>query len=113
VVTAPIGRQGRHGGRVKLASGRQPLPARTEVTLLEKRVTLALVEARLSRGRAHQVRAHLAHLGIPVRGDPIYGEAEADIGLRLHAWAISLLHPLTARPLRIEAPLPAWARRRS
>ena len=113
VVTAPIGRQGRHGGRVKLASGRQPLPARTAVTLLEKRVTLALVEARLSRGRAHQVRAHLAHLGIPVRGDPIYGEAEADIGLRLHAWAISLLHPLTARPLRIEAPLPAWARRRS
>jgi 23S rRNA pseudouridine1911/1915/1917 synthase len=113
VVTVPIGRRGRRGGRVKLASGRQPLPARTEVTLLEAREIFALVEARLSRGRAHQVRAHLAHLGIPVRGDPIYGEAEAEVGLRLHAWAVCLLHPRTARPLRIEAPPPAWARRRT
>jgi 23S rRNA pseudouridine1911/1915/1917 synthase len=113
VVTAPIGRQGRRGSRVRLASGRRPLPARTEITLLEARASTALVEARLRRGRAHQVRAHLAFLGIPVVGDPIYGEPAGDAGLRLHAWAVSLVHPITARPLRIEAPLPAWAWRRN
>jgi 23S rRNA pseudouridine1911/1915/1917 synthase len=112
VVTVPIGRQGRHGGRVKLASGRHPLAARTELTLVEAREGSALIEARLSQGRAHQVRAHLAYLGIPVLGDPVYGEAESDGNLRLHAFTVSLLHPITGKPLRIEAPLPGWARRR-
>jgi 23S rRNA pseudouridine1911/1915/1917 synthase len=114
VVTAPIGRQGRRGGKVRLATGRQPLPARTEITLLESRPGRALVEAILSRGRAHQVRAHLAYLGIPVVGDATYGQvAAADTSLHLHAWAISLIHPITLKPLRIEAPLPDWARRQS
>jgi 23S rRNA pseudouridine1911/1915/1917 synthase len=114
VITAPIGRQGRRGNKVRLAAGRQPLAARTEVTLLESRTGTALVEARLAKGRAHQVRGHLAFLGIPVVGDGTYGQVDsppAD-GLRLHAWAVSLVHPITAKPLRIEAPLPAWARRR-
>ena len=110
VVTAPIGRQGRRGDRVRVAAGRQPLPACTEVTLLEAREAGGLVEARLARGRAHQVRAHLAHLGIPVRGDPLYGQAEPEVDLRLHAWAVSLVHPVTAQPLRIEAPPPVWVR---
>jgi 23S rRNA pseudouridine1911/1915/1917 synthase len=109
VITAPIGRQGRRSDRVKVASGRQPLPARTEVTLLERGDAVALVEARLQRGRAHQVRAHLAHLGVPVRGDSIYGEAEEETGLRLHAWRVSLAHPTTGQLLRIEAPAPDWA----
>ena len=114
VVTVSIGRQGRHGHKVKLASGRQPLAARTEVTLVESRTGTALVEARLARGRAHQVRAHLAYLGIPVIGDAVYGEVAegASTGLHLHAWAVSFMHPTTGKPLRIEAPLPAWARRR-
>jgi 23S rRNA-/tRNA-specific pseudouridylate synthase len=73
-----------------------------------------LVEARLSHGRAHQVRAHLAYLGIPVLGDATYGEPANDGGtdLHLHAGTISLLHPITGKPLRIEAPLPTWAVRR-
>jgi 23S rRNA pseudouridine1911/1915/1917 synthase len=113
VVTAPIGRLGRRGNKVKVAAGRQPLPARTDVTLLEAREGTVLVEARLSRGRAHQVRAHLAHLGIPVFGDPLYGEVDvATTDLRLHAWSVELPHPLTGKPLRIESPLPSWARRR-
>ena len=111
VVTVPIGRQGRHGGRVKLGSGRQPLAARTEIALVETRQDSALVEARLSRGRAHQVRAHMAYLGIPVKGDPIYGASDASGDLRLHAWVLCLLHPMTGKFLRIEAPPPDWARR--
>lgn len=108
VVSAPIGRHGRHGGKVVLGAGRQPLPARTEVTLLERQPPWALVEARLARGRAHQVRAHLSQLGAPVRGDAIYGEAEDGIELRLHAHAVSLPHPVTGQLLRIEARAPSW-----
>ena len=113
VVTVPIGRQGRRGSKVKLAAGRQPLPARTEISLLETRASGALVEARLAHGRAHQVRAHLAYLHIPVKGDATYGQADdaIDVGLRLHAWSVSIVHPITGKLLRIEAPLPAWAQR--
>ena len=118
VVTVPIGRQGRRGNKVRLAAGRQPLAARTEVTLVESRPGGALVEARLASGRAHQVRAHLSYLGMPVTGDGTYGETNeaeqtADHGLHLHAWAISFVHPMTLQPLRIEAPPPGWARRQS
>jgi 23S rRNA pseudouridine1911/1915/1917 synthase len=109
VVTVPIGRQGRRSGKVLLDAGRSPLPARTEITLLEERAGGALVEARLAHGRAHQVRAHLAHLGLPVAGDATYGVAEGDLSLRLHALSISFLHPTTAQPMCIEAPPPAWA----
>jgi 23S rRNA pseudouridine1911/1915/1917 synthase len=108
VISAPIGRQGRHAGQVKIASGRHPLPAQTLVTLLASQAGSSLVEARLARGRAHQVRAHLAWLGVPVVGDPVYGQARMDTALRLHAWAVSLLHPVTGRPLRVEAPPPDW-----
>jgi 23S rRNA pseudouridine1911/1915/1917 synthase len=122
VVSCPIGRQGRRGAKVKIASGRQPLPAQTLIALVETRPGGALVEAQLSHGRAHQVRAHLAYLGVPVVGDTTYGEAAdqaADqasdpccMTLHLHAWSISFLHPTTSKLLRIEAPLPSWAQRR-
>jgi 23S rRNA pseudouridine1911/1915/1917 synthase len=114
VVTVPIGRQGRRGSKVKLAAGRQPLLARTEITLLEARAGGALVEARLAHGRAHQVRAHLAYLKIPVKGDSTYGQVDDDTterGLHLHAWTVSIVHPITGKPLHIESTPPAWARR--
>jgi 23S rRNA pseudouridine1911/1915/1917 synthase len=112
VVEAPIGRTGRHGARVNVGGGRQPLSARTELRVLESRPDTTLVEARLGRGRAHQVRAHLAHLGHPVVGDRIYGpETSSADGLRLHALAVELPHPKTGQFLRVEAPPPAWAKR--
>ena len=112
VVDAPIGRTGRRGARVNVGGGRQPLAARTELFALEERARTTLVEARLLRGRAHQVRAHLAHLGHPVVGDLLYGpHPSPGEGLRLHALAVELPHPKTGRPLRIEAPPPPWAKR--
>ena len=112
VVMAPIGRQGRRGSKVKVGAGREPLPARTEIALLEARADSSLVEAHLSLGRAHQVRAHLAYLGTPVRGDMTYGNTDesCDGRLRLHAWAVSLVHPTSHAPLHFESPLPDWAR---
>ncbi len=114
VVTAPIGRAGRRGCRVRVGSGRHPLPAQTEIRIIERRDATTLVEARLAKGRPHQVRAHLAFLDAPVVGDTIYGRATRQdevAGLRLHALTVSLRHPITGRPLRVEAPAPPWADR--
>jgi 23S rRNA pseudouridine1911/1915/1917 synthase len=115
-VAVPIGRTGRHGKRVKLGGGRQPLPALTEVSLLEQRSETALVQAQLSKGRTHQVRAHLAYLGTPVVGDTTYGQAgeteESPSHLHLHAAAVTFVHPRTGQVVVIEAPPPAWAQRR-
>jgi 23S rRNA-/tRNA-specific pseudouridylate synthase len=59
-------------------------------------------------GRKHQVRAHLAHAGMPILGDPVYGSAGGRAPrLMLHARRLALPHPLTREPLVIASPLPA------
>ena len=68
-----------------------------------------LVQARLTRGFRHQVRAHLAFLGFPIIGDPLYGAAvPAGFPERmyLHASKIELVHPESGKPLSIKSPLP-------
>jgi 23S rRNA pseudouridine1911/1915/1917 synthase len=109
VETAPIGRAGRRGGRVRVGAGRAPLAARTEWEVVERRGATTLVRARLHAGRAHQVRAHLAAAGFPIVGDAVYGAAGGPAGLRLHAHTIALVHPATRSSLLIEAPPPRWA----
>lgn len=62
----------------------------------------ALVEFTLLTGRTHQIRAHAAHLGCPVQGDPIYGGGEG--GMQLLARSLSLP---TTLPVAAVAPVPA------
>ena len=67
-------------------------------------------------GRTHQLRAHLALIGTPILGDPLYGPQRNEqpsmletlklgTGLHLHAWRLSVAHPRKGR-LDLEAPLP-------
>jgi 23S rRNA pseudouridine1911/1915/1917 synthase len=117
VVDLPIGRLGRRGARVIVGGGRGAMPARTEFRARAVGQGTSLVEARLGAGRAHQVRAHLAHLGTPILGDRLYGDGTAAAlatargveGFRLHAWRLRLRHPVTGALLILEAPPPAWA----
>jgi 23S rRNA pseudouridine1911/1915/1917 synthase len=110
-VTAPIGRSGRRGHRVRVGAGRNPLAAVTAWEVIEVRAATALVRARLHAGRAHQVRAHLAASGHPIVGDSLYGGAAPDApGLRLHAESVRLRHPTSGAALVVEAPPPDWAR---
>jgi 23S rRNA pseudouridine1911/1915/1917 synthase len=72
----------------------------------------AEVECLLHTGRTHQIRVHLAHLGHPIWGDTLYGRAQWSLKeiypkrQMLHAARIELAHPITGKPLVIEAPLP-------
>jgi 23S rRNA pseudouridine1911/1915/1917 synthase len=87
------------------------------------RPAAALLECRLETGRTHQIRAHLAHLGAPLIGDPLYGKQRslkaeglfadpADAAVRdfprqaLHAAVLGFRHPLSGEMLRFESPLP-------
>jgi 23S rRNA pseudouridine1911/1915/1917 synthase len=82
---------------------------RTEAEILERRGSWALVRAFILKGFRHQVRVHLAHLGLPIAGDSLYGvavPAGAPVRLYLHASAIELPHPATGQPLRLISPLP-------
>ena len=61
------------------------------------------VVAEPETGRTHQIRVHLASLGRPVVGDGLYGGAPSD-QLWLHAWKLSLVHPVTGQALELVAP---------
>jgi len=77
-----------------------------------------LLEAVLETGRTHQIRAHASHLGFPVMGDHRYGDhsntgsnpPEVHDRLYLHAQTLEFRHPISDKPIRVEAPLPDWAR---
>ncbi|MEL6369620.1 MAG: RNA pseudouridine synthase [Pseudomonadota bacterium] len=69
-----------------------------------------LIEARPKTGRTHQIRVHLASIGLPIVGDPVYGPKDSQndtAPIALHAWHVTI--PLTKNkdPLRIIAPVPA------
>jgi RluA family pseudouridine synthase len=107
-VSAPLSTPGPGGGSRVKVGGAGAKPAETEVVVREVLADALLVEARPLTGRKHQVRVHLAHAGMPILGDPVYGGAGGRAPrLMLHACRLALSHPLTGQPLAIESPLPA------
>ena len=76
--------------------------------------TAHFTEVELFTGRTHQIRVHAAHIGHPVAGDNKYGDREFNKILKqqglkrlfLHAWKLTIKHPLTGSPLELIAPLP-------
>lgn len=76
--------------------------------LIGKSETYHLLEIKLLTGRHHQIRAQLAAIGCPIKGDVKYGfrRSNKDRSIHLHAWKISFQHPTSGEQETIIAPLP-------
>jgi 23S rRNA pseudouridine1911/1915/1917 synthase len=83
----------------------------TAVSPVRQAGGFTLVRAVISKGKRHQIRAHLATAGFPIAGDRRYGavppEGPGKCRLMLHAQEVRFAHPATKEPVRVVAPLPA------
>ncbi|WP_159550267.1 RluA family pseudouridine synthase [Streptococcus halichoeri] len=93
VIDAPIGRSDKD--RKKQAITAKGKPAITHFQVLERFGNYTLVSLRLETGRTHQIRVHMAYIGHPLAGDPVYGPRKTLVGQGqfLHAQTLGLTHP--------------------
>jgi 23S rRNA pseudouridine1911/1915/1917 synthase len=109
-IEAPIGRDPKNRQRMAIvADGRAAV---TGYRVRERFPGWTLLELDLVTGRTHQIRVHLAALGHPVAGDPVYGTGTSRRGpdglerLFLHSWRVDFTAPSDGRLVRVESPLP-------
>ena len=109
-IEAPIGRDPRDRKRMAVTPG-QGKRACTHWQVLERFGRFTLLACRLETGRTHQIRVHMAHIGHPLAGDPVYGPRSVIRELQgqcLHAKELGFRHPVTGQELRFDSPLPAY-----
>ena len=110
VIDRAISRHPVHRERMTVGEGGRP--ARTDWEIVEAfGGQAALLRCRIHSGRTHQIRVHLKSIGHPLLGDRVYGwkpdpALPVPPRVMLHAERIAFLHPITARPLDVRAPLP-------
>ena len=118
------GRMKEPEGRVDAPIGRNPLERKemcvtaknskeavTNYRVLQEYEGFSHLELRLETGRTHQIRVHMAYLGHPVAGDPVYGPKKVIKSLEgqcLHAKSIAFDHPVTGERMRFDSELPAY-----
>ncbi len=115
-VNKPIARHPVDRKRMAIAKAGDGREAITHYEVMERFGAFAYVRCRLETGRTHQIRVHMASLGHPLLGDPVYGGDGTQFQSRhkalfagqcLHAAELRLIHPRTAREMSFSAPLPA------
>ena len=107
VIEAPIGRSDKD--RKKQAVTAKGKPALTRFQVLEHFGDFTLVELTLETGRTHQIRVHMAYIGHPIAGDPVYGPRKtlAGHGQFLHAKTLGFTHPTTGELMTFSVDVPA------
>jgi len=108
-VAAPIGRHPKNRKKMAVVEGGRDAATRFRVVVRYPFTTL--IECQLETGRTHQIRVHLAHIGHPVFGDPVYGGRDQARGVRPEYrrqanWMLSLIkrQALHAKKLRFAHP---------
>ncbi len=109
-VDAPVGRHPTKRTRMAVTE-RNSRPAVTHFQVLERFEKYTHVRLRLETGRTHQIRVHMAYIGHPVAGDPVYGRALPNLsGQCLHARTLGFVHPTTGKYMAFTSELPAYFR---
>ena len=116
-VDASLARSPHDRKKMAVSSSQRAKRAVTHYRLIERLKGAAMVECRLETGRTHQVRVHMASIGHPLLGDPVYARGRAGprelldrLGFTrqaLHAAYLGFIHPVTGDKLGFESPLPA------
>ncbi|WP_179395150.1 RluA family pseudouridine synthase [Lacticaseibacillus absianus] len=104
-ITAPIGRD--PDDRRKRQVRADGDAACTHYTVIARGLAVDRLHLTLETGRTHQLRVHLAALGYPIIGDPLYAPAPLEAPrLMLHASELTLVRPLTTSRLTVTSPVP-------
>lgn len=121
-VNEALGRHPRHRTKRAVSQGTDAREAVTHFRIKEKFRSHTLVQCELETGRTHQIRVHMAHIGFPIVGDPLYGGRPripkgADPELikslehfkrqALHAWQLGLEHPESGEHMSWQVEIPA------
>ena len=104
-VNAPIARHPTDRKKMAIVPGGRE--ARTHWRVIEPLKGATLMECELYTGRTHQIRVHMASIGHPVLGDPVYGPKKSPYpvtgGQLLHAFRLGFIHPITGEKMHFEA----------
>jgi 23S rRNA pseudouridine1911/1915/1917 synthase len=116
-VDAPLARSSTNRKKIAIVEGDRGQRAVTHWKRLQVLREAALVECRLETGRTHQVRVHMASIGHPLLGDPVYGRSGKPHARTLnelqfhrqalHAAQLGFTHPVTKHRLSFSSPMPS------
>lgn len=102
-IDQPIGRD-RHDRRKRRIDSLHGQPAMTHVTVVNATAKTTAIKCLLATGRTHQIRVHLASIGHPLVGDPLYNpQTKKDEKLALRGVALTFTHPFTQEKLNLTA----------
>lgn len=110
-IEAPIGRHPGHEWKMAIVEGGRHSVTHYDTLEAHRRATL--LEVHLETGRTHQIRVHMAAIGHPCVGDPLYGSDPILahlVGLErqwLHAVELGFVHPTKGEPVTFRSPYPA------
>ena len=116
-IDAALGRSNTNRKKMAVVAEDRGKRAVTHYRMIEPLQHASLVECRLETGRTHQVRVHMAHIGHPLIGDPVYGRSRKPLSdilkarnfvrQALHAAHLGFIHPVTGNNIALDSELPA------
>lgn len=108
-IDKPLGRHPNQ--RIKMAVIKDGRRAVTHYRVLNRYKSNTLIECKLETGRTHQIRVHMAYIGHPIVGDPVYGYSKQRFkleGQMLHAKKLGFIHPTTNKYIEFDSELPEY-----